>query len=194
VEFATDGELIASSVDDPEQFALIWERHHPDVFRFVARRVGRERAADLTSEVFVTAFRSRHKFDRTRPSSKPWLYGIAVNVIGDDLRRQRRRSARHLALAGLAVVDTDPYADKDDELDAESVAAVLDRAVGRLRRADREVLLLYALAELSYEEIAEALDIPVGTVRSRLSRTRSRLKRMIPDLERLERRLGGSDD
>jgi RNA polymerase sigma factor (sigma-70 family) len=183
VQPASDSDVIVASIEDPERFTSIYERHHDMVFRFVARRVGTERAADLTAEVFLRAFRLRARFDPARTSARPWLYGIATNVIGDDLRKRRRQQRNYLVFAGLTVAHDNPYDRSDDRLAAAAVGDDLNRALGALRSVDRNVLLLYALEDLTYQETAEALGIPVGTVRSRLARARRRIRELVPDLE-----------
>ena len=101
------------------------------------------------------------------------MYGIAANKAKRHYRTLERRRRAHARAAGREHVWLDP--DPDDRLDAQRRAPELATAIRGMRSRDREVLLLYGLAELTYAEIGEALDIPVGTVRSRLSRSRRRL-------------------
>ncbi|MFC8433376.1 RNA polymerase sigma factor [Streptomyces sp. NPDC057253] len=170
-----DAELIAASLAEPERFAALFERHAPAIHQYVARRLGRDAADDVTAETFLTAFRIRARFDPARAGARPWLYGIAAKQIG----RQRREEVRALKL--LARTGHDPVADSwtdcaDDRLAAEAAARPLAGALARLSAGDRHVLLLFAWADFSYQEIAEALGIPVGTVRSRLNRARRKLR------------------
>lgn len=170
-----DAELIAASIDEPERFAALFERHAPAIHQYVTRRLGRDAADDVTAETFLTAFRIRARFDPARAGVRPWLFGIAAKQIG----RQRREEVRALKL--LARTGHDPVADSwtdsaDDRLAAEAAARPLARALAHLSAGDRHVLLLFAWADFSYQEIAEALGIPVGTVRSRLNRARRKLR------------------
>ncbi|MER6678016.1 RNA polymerase sigma factor [Streptomyces sp. NPDC000983] len=170
-----DAELIAASLDEPECFAALFDRHAPAIHRYVARRLGRDAADDVTAETFLTAFRIRDRFDPARADARPWLYGIAAKQIG----RHRREEVKALKL--LARTGHDPVADTwtdsaDDRLAAEAAARPLAGALARLSAGDRHVLLLFAWADLGYQEIAEALGIPVGTVRSRLNRARRKLR------------------
>jgi RNA polymerase sigma-70 factor (ECF subfamily) len=170
-----DAELIAASLEEPERFAALFDRHAPAIHQYVARRLGRDAADDVTAETFLTAFRIRARFDPARAGVRPWLYGIAAKQIG----RHRREEVRTLKL--LARTGHDPVADSwtdsaDDRLAAEAAARPLAGALAHLSAGDRHVLLLFAWADLGYQEIAEALGIPVGTVRSRLNRARRKLR------------------
>ncbi|MFI9755981.1 RNA polymerase sigma factor [Streptomyces collinus] len=170
-----DAGLIAASLEDPERFAVLFDRHAPVIHRYVARRLGRDAADDVTAETFLTVFRIRARFDPARAGVRPWLFGIAAKQIG----RYRRQEVRALKL--LARTGCDPVADSwtdsaDDRLVAEAAVRTLAGALARLSAGDRHVLLLFAWADLGYQEIAEALDIPVGTVRSRLNRVRRKLR------------------
>lgn len=156
-----------------ETWDLLFERHAPDLLRYLARRVGAAEAEDLLAETFETGFRRRHSHDVTVGDVRPWLFGIASNL----LHRHRRAEARFLkALAkeSAATVhrDTDPTERLDARLDAGRHSQPLARALVDLRSGDRNALLLMAWAEFSHAEIAEALDIPVGTVKSRIHRAR----------------------
>jgi len=184
----TDAEIIEKSLDDPNAFGMVFERYYDTIFRFVARRQGLEPAADLTADVFARAFSLRGRYDTTRESCRPWLYGIASNIIGDEIRRQRRSERRHLAMIGLQGESDDPYGRADDKLAAQQEASRLHGSLASLRSRDRNVLLLYSIEELSYQEIADALNIPVGTVRSRLSRARRKISELETQLEQTKLR------
>lgn len=181
MEDRTDAETIEASLADAEVFAVIFERHHDSVHRFAARRVGRDAASDVVAETFVRSFRNRHRYDTERANALPWLYGIAANVIGEHLRRARRATLFSARVGG----DTagDPTADADDRLVAEGIRRDLLAALAELAVADRETLLLYALEGFTYREIAATLNIPVGTVGSRMSRVRQQIRDRIPDLD-----------
>ena len=180
-EVRTDGEIVAASISEADQFGVIFERHSSDIWRFLARRVGRDLAAEFAGEVFARAFENRARFDTSRASARPWLYGIATNVVGDYLRRRDVRKRRSRAVGvGMLERHPDPYEQADGDIDARRFRPQLDEALGRLGRRDRDTLILYAVEGLTYAEVAEALDIPTGTVRSRLSRARQRMRELLP--------------
>lgn len=167
----SDAAVVERSLDDPEAFGELYRRHAAAVHGFVLRRVGAQAADDVTADTFVTAFRIRERYDRQRDNARPWLMGIAVREIAHRWRAERSH------LGTLAALNAQPAhrADRDEVPDRvldRSVDARLAAALRGLRRGDRDVLLLTAWAELEYSEVAEALGIPIGTVRSRLHRAR----------------------
>jgi RNA polymerase sigma factor (sigma-70 family) len=175
---ASDAEVIAGSLDDPERFAIIFGRHADEIHRYAARRLGQQAAADVVSEVFLAAFRNRGRYQPGRSDARPWLYGISTKVISQQLRAEGRRA--HLLAAVPAPPPAEfPADDIGDRITAERLRPVLLGVLAELSPADRELVLLVAWAELSYEQAAQALEIPVGTVRSRLHRTRARVRRAI---------------
>lgn len=153
-------------------FDSAFEAEFSALHRYLHRRVGASAADDLAAETFAVAFRRWDGFDQARPL-RPWLYGIAANLVRHHWRDERRK-LRAYARSGV-----DPVLVGDeqalDRVDAESHKRVLADALAELRPVDREILLLHAWAELSDHEIAEALSLPLGTVKSRLHRTRERL-------------------
>jgi RNA polymerase sigma factor (sigma-70 family) len=161
----TDADVVAESVLRPPGFAALFDRHAAAIRRYAAARVGPDTAEDVLAQTFLIAFERRASYDRSRASARPWLFGIASRLIQERRRHERRT---YLALARMAPDrPAPPVADRAAErADAAAVANVLMAAVARMPMRYREVLLLYAWADLSYEEIAEALDIPVGTVAS----------------------------
>jgi RNA polymerase sigma factor (sigma-70 family) len=168
----SDADAIAASVDDPSAFELVFDRHFDVVFRYLRRRVGRR----LAAETFAQALASRGRFDAAYADARPWLFGIAVNLLRHHYRREERE------LRAFARSGSDPLASEEpslERLDAEASKAVVASALAQLPAIEREALLLYAWAELGYGEIAQALGIPVGTVRSRLSRARGRLRELL---------------
>lgn len=174
-----DGEVIAQSLRQPELFARLYDRYAPDIHRYAARRLGDGAADDITADTFLIAFRIRARYDLTRANARPWLYGIAGNLIG----KQRRAEVR--ALKALARTGHDPVAtswgaswveDTENRVVAQGAQGPLAHALAALSAGDRHVLLLVAWAELTYQEVAEALGIPVGTVRSRLNRARRKVR------------------
>ncbi|MEO6866655.1 MAG: RNA polymerase sigma factor [Gaiellales bacterium] len=147
------------------------DRHQRVLFGYLARRVGRDVAEDVTSETFTRAFAMRNRFDLERPDARPWLFGIATNLLRNHARsqvRQIRAYSRH----GLDPSSTIDEPGLHARLDAGAQSPALAAALEALKPADRETLLMYAWNEMPYEDIADALDIPVGTVRSRLNRAR----------------------
>jgi RNA polymerase sigma-70 factor (ECF subfamily) len=175
----SDAAIIGRSVAVPECFAEIFDRHAEGIYRYAARRLGQQAAADVMSEVFLAAFRNRRRYDTGRDDARPWLYGIAVNVIS-QYQRAQRRYARVLAAvpAVPGVPATDVVADEVlDRVTAAQLRPRIMRVLGELSDSDRELVLLVAWAELSYEQAAQALGIPLGTVRSRLHRIRVKLRR-----------------
>jgi RNA polymerase sigma-70 factor (ECF subfamily) len=173
-----DAEIIGLSQDDPELFAVIFDRHADEIHRYVARRLGQQVAPDVVSDVFLAAFRNRGRYDASRADARPWLYGIATKVISQHLRGEGRRvralaAIRPPASAELSVDEI------SDRITAAQLRPRLLHVLAGLPAADRELVLLVAWAELSYEQAAEALQIPVGTVRSRLHRVRAKLRRSI---------------
>jgi RNA polymerase sigma-70 factor (ECF subfamily) len=164
-----DGAVIAASLVDPTGFEAVFDRHFDAIHRYLAIRVGGDAADDLAATVFVEAFAARARFDVTRADAAPWLYGIATNLVRRQ-RRQERRALRALTRAAhQTAAAADDAADGDrlhDRLAALGRRPDLGRALGDLRPAERDAVLLAACTDLTYDEIAAALDVPVGTVRS----------------------------
>jgi RNA polymerase sigma factor (sigma-70 family) len=170
-----DATLIARSVAEPEMFARLYDRYAADLHRYVLRRLGAGLAEDVVGETFLVAFRQRDRYDTGRPQARPWLYGIAANLIGSH-RRTELRAYRALARTGADPV-AESYADMiDGQVTAAASRAPLAAALRALNDGDRHVLLLVAWADFSYEEVAQALAIPLGTVRSRLNRARKKMR------------------
>ena len=165
----SDVDCLARSLSEPKQFEPIFDRHFRAVHTYLHRRAGRDLADDLAAETFALAFERRASC-RGTGSALPWLYGIATNL----LRRSRRTERRQLRAYGRSRVDR--WAAYEEEaaarVDSSSLDARLASALAAMRPRERDALLLYALADLSYEEIAFALDVPVGTVRTWLHRAR----------------------
>jgi RNA polymerase sigma-70 factor (ECF subfamily) len=177
---ASDAELIAASLRDPRAFAAVFDRYYAAVSGFLRHRLERSLADQLAAETFLQAFDARGRYDVSRADARPWLFGIASNLLARH-RRDEERRLRAFARAGQLLDQKPGLDDVDGRLDAAAAAPVLAAALASLGAGDREVLLLYAWGDLSYEEIALALRLPVGTVRSRLHRARERVRR---DLER----------
>lgn len=175
----SDSDDIEASITDGERFGVVVERHFSELYRYLARRVGGE-ADDLAAETFAIAFRRRVDYDLDRADVRPWLYGIATNLV----RRHRRSEMRR-----LAAYERSAHRDEHLSVDAsQEIAAQLDRAntlqrvaaaFARLDGEQRDVLFLVAICGLSYDDAAEALDVPIGTVHSRVARSRKRLRALI---------------
>ena len=177
---ADDAAVIQLSRHEPEYFTELFRRHAPYIQRYVVRRLGQDAADDIVAETFLLAFRQRDSYDQTRSDARPWLYGIATNLIGHH-RRAEIRLYRALARTGADPV-TESFTDRiDDRVSASTASRRLATALARLSAELRDTLLLVAWGDLSYEETATALGVPVGTVRSRISRARSALRRSLGD-------------
>jgi RNA polymerase sigma factor (sigma-70 family) len=169
-----DREAIQKSVSDPERFALVFDRHFDAVHCYARRRVGDSAADEIASQAFLVAFDRRAAFDSSRESARPWLFGIATNLI-HGRRRQEERQLRAYARAG-AEANAFPIEGIEARADARRLRPQLTALLAALPREEADPLLLLAWAELSYEEISEALETPIGTVKSRISRARSRIR------------------
>lgn len=159
-------------LEDPQVFDALFKANFQHVHRYLSRRVGSAVADDLAAETFAVAFRRSESFDPSLGELRPWLLGIATNLL-----RAHWRAEQHLlALEGRIVGEPGPPADSGDEALALWVAPHLARALGLLSQEQRNVLLLHAWADLTNEEISFALGVPAGTIRSRLSRARAELR------------------
>jgi RNA polymerase sigma-70 factor (ECF subfamily) len=177
---ADDAAVIESSWLEPERFAVLFDRHAPHIHRYLARRAGRQVADDLVAETFLTAFAKRDRYDLGYSDARPWLYGIATNLVGQHRRDEARQyRIRQGAVAGPEVPD---HADRVAAgVTAQAMRAQLDAALAVLPAGDRDVLLLIAWEQLTYQEVSRALAIPAGTVRSRLHRARTRVRQVLAD-------------
>lgn len=171
----TDAEIIERSWREPDGFAAIFDRHAPHIQRYLARRLGAQAADDLVAETFLAAFDKRRRYDLGRPDARPWLYGIATNLVGQHRRDEVRRYRLREALAPAP--DETCHADRvATDVTAKATRAHLVSALACLSAEDRDVLLLIAWEQLTYDEVATALAVPVGTVRSRLNRARRKVR------------------
>jgi RNA polymerase sigma factor (sigma-70 family) len=165
----------------PDDFEAAFRAHFPLVFRFIARRVGTAIAEDLAAETFATAYRRRASFDPGRASVRSWLFGIAANLV-----RSHWRAEQQLLLLDARLVPEIDLPDGAEAVEERVTAALLAprlaAALALLTREQRDVLLLHVWAGLGHEEIAAALEIAPGTVRSRLSRARAVLREHLGDL------------
>ena len=174
-----DVDALVASVRAPERFDVVFERHFPLIHRYLHRRVGRELADDLASQTFEIAFRRRASFDPSRAEVGAWLYGIAANLLRNHRRTERRQLLAY-ARTGIDPIAPDAFGSVEDRADAQATTRQVAAALAELRDEERDALLLFAWASMSYEQVAAALDVPVGTVRSRISRARARLRELVP--------------
>ena len=158
---STDSEIIQRSLEEPGVFSEIFERHVRPVGGYLRRRVGADAVDDVLSETFLVAFKRRAAFDPAWETARPWLLGIATRLV----KSHRTAEARQWR----------SFAASDARMDADAALKALTPRIAALSAKDRDTLLLYAWADLTYEQIAESLGVPVGTVRSRLNRVRRKL-------------------
>lgn len=177
-----DADVIGASLSEPARFGAIFDRHAPYIQRYLARRLGQQIADDLVAETFLVAFRRRDRYDLARPNALPWLYGIATNLLAQH-RRDEVRRLRLNQVAGQAEVSIGHAERSTERVAAQAMRGPLNAALGALAAPDRDVLLLIAWEQLSYEEVAAALGIPIGTVRSRLNRARRKVRAALGQLD-----------
>jgi RNA polymerase sigma factor (sigma-70 family) len=171
----TDAELAARLPAEPELFTAVYDRYVRDIYRYVAGRLDTQVADDIAAETFLIAYGRRDRFDPARGSLRPWLFGIATNLVA----RHRRKEARHYRALARTAAEPPPDGHENRVLAAVTAQRLQPRlasALTLLSPGERDVLLLVALSQLSHEEVAEALGITAGTVGSRLSRARKKIK------------------
>ena len=173
---ATDAELIRHSLEDPEEFREIFERHYESVRRFAQRVVGRDAGEEIAAQTFLIAFQRRSTYDVGYPSARSWLFGIAYNVARHHLRAER---SQHYLLTRLPKEREATDQSAIEALDAARLAPILRKALSELREEQRTPFVLVALGELTYRETADLLAIPVGSVRSRIHRARATLRELL---------------
>ena len=172
----SDADLIEASGVDPSSFGMLFDRHLDRIYAYVVRRVGPTLAEELTAETFANAFEQRDRFIPVHDDAGPWLYGIATNLIHKAWRAERRQLSAYRKASAISTALGDDFADTDERVDAERAAAHLVTALASLSPGDRDALLLFVWEQLTYDDIAVALSIPVGTVASRISRARRQLQ------------------
>jgi RNA polymerase sigma factor (sigma-70 family) len=172
----SDAEVIRRSLGEPEAFGLVYDRHAATLLRFLGRRVGAGIAEGLVGELFRIAFERRKTFDGSRASALPWLYGIGSNLL---LKHRRGEARRLRANARMAVREAPDKRASAAALDARLLFPRVADAIETLPDGEREALLLFAWEDLSYQSVAEALELPIGTVRSRLNRARAHLRELL---------------
>jgi RNA polymerase sigma-70 factor (ECF subfamily) len=174
----SDAAAIAASLDSPTAFAAVFERHHAVVHRYLARRIGRDLADELAAETFAVAFAKRGRYDVSVESARPWLFGIATRLAHRHWRREERE-LRAYARTGVDADAPSPADGVDARADCAVAGPAIAAALAALTAGERDVLLLYAWEELAQPEIAVALSIAPGTVKSRLHRARARVRQSL---------------
>lgn len=180
-DVVTDEELVARlRAGDRDAMAEVFDRHADRIYNFCFRRTASWSVAeDAMAATFLEVWRIRARATAYDGELLPWLYGVAGNVCRNAVRSHRRQSALRDRLQGVEADDVDHADDVASRVDDERRMAALLDAAGRLPHRDRQILTLVAWEGLSYQQVAAALEIPVGTVRSRLSRSRSRLAQLM---------------
>lgn len=168
----TDAEIVTASVREPDAFTRLFERHWEALFRFCQSRAGAA-GEDIAAEAFRVAFDRRGRYDSRYGDARPWLFGIANNLLRDHFRSARREEQKLTRSASLDVL---AQSDEPGELERQMLGPQMAGALQGLPAADRDALLLLAWADLDYEQISQALGVPLGTVRSRIHRARQRVR------------------
>ena len=180
IEPLSDAEIIAHSDASPHEFGEIFDRHFDAVHAYFARRTSRAAADDLAADVFLKAFQIRERYDPTYANALPWLYGIAQHRLLHHQRSLARGTRALRRVESLeSTIATDATDDIASRLDALGTVERLEGALATLSPADRETFMLATFEGLSYEEIAHASAVPIGTVRSRLSRARTEIRELL---------------
>jgi len=180
VEEATDAQIIRRSWQSPQEFGTLYDRYATVLYGYACLRIGRGPAEDVVADTFLAAFSQRHSYDLARASARPWLFGILTNKIAERSRTEKIHYRAHARAWQNPVLDgiADQVA---DQVTARAQRGRLAAALSRLNAADRHVLLLVAWGQLSYDEVAQALRIPPGTVASRLNRARRKVRAALDD-------------
>lgn len=175
MDIRTDAELIEASWMEPRHFEVVFSRHYEMIRVFLARRIGVQVADDLAAKTFLVAFESRAKYQTCRSDARPWLYGIATNILRRYYRSEQRRfrAMERLGPEAPTLLDEERVAEL---VDFARMAPTIAAALLGLSKRTRDVVVLVAWEGLTYDETAEALGIRVGTVRSRLFQARRRLR------------------
>jgi RNA polymerase sigma-70 factor (ECF subfamily) len=177
-EAEAEAEARSVSMSDTEGFGLLYDRYAGQLYRYAYQRAGDQAAQDIVADTFLAAFQQRATFDPSRGEVRPWLFGILTRKLA---RYYRAEKTRYLALARAAGPDTEHNPDEriTEAVSAAALRAPLAAALARLSPGDRDVLLLIAWADCTYEEAAAVVGIPIGTVRSRLNRARRKVRQAL---------------
>jgi RNA polymerase sigma factor (sigma-70 family) len=178
----SDAEALAASRADPARFAALYDRHAAPLYRYAYQRVGAQTAEDAVADTFLAAFLQRESYDQDRADARPWLFGILTRKLA---RHHRTEQARYRALSRSApeTVQAGPAERAAERVTAGAIRAPLAKALRKLSDGDRDVLLLIAWCDFSYDEVAVALGIPLGTVRSRLNRARRKVREALGGID-----------
>ena len=180
VDVDTDAVVIRASLVDSDRFAVIYDRYAAMLYRYAYQRVGPEIADDVVAEAFLAAFRGRASYDLDRQDARPWLFGILTREMATHRRREQARY-RAMARSAHDIVQDGPADQVAARVAAGAARGPLAAALAGLAPGDRDVLLLVAWGQLSYDEVADALNIPQGTVGSRLNRARRKVRQALGD-------------
>ncbi|WP_328603511.1 sigma-70 family RNA polymerase sigma factor [Amycolatopsis sp. NBC_00345] len=165
-----------SGASPGRDFEELFMRHAGELYRYLSRWVG-PAADDLVADTFVAALKSRMTYDPERATARAWLFGISTNLLRTHLRSRSRENTATDRLVSFMVTEVESHERRVvEQIDAEDDVRALATAVSALSQDDRDVLLLTSWARLDSNEVAAALEIPVGTVRSRLHRVRRSLR------------------
>ncbi len=187
LEFTDDGLLRRMMAGDEEAFTLLYRRRHPAIYRFALHMSGNAAVAeDVTQEVFMTLIRDATRFDPARGTLGGYLFGVARNLVRRRWEQERNSFPLppegedlppHGAGAGVSGDGRTRNGSgrAEDEFASFETVGRVRQAVATLPANYREVVVLCEFEEMSYEEAADALDCPIGTVRSRLHRARALL-------------------
>ena len=180
-------DTVRTGLGSESEFAQAYDETAPAIYRYVASRVGTGAAEDVAAEVFAVAWRSRHNFRPDAGTAQAWLLGVATNVIGRHREIEQRwlRHSKDLPHLTTSFPAGDDLGAVDQRLDAERHRASVYAALARVPARDREAFLMHVIAGASYDEIALALNVPIGTVRSRINRARTRLQSRLAQGNRL---------
>ena len=187
----TDEQLFQRYTDGDEQgFRVLMERYEPRIQGFLRKRLNdEERVEDLTQDTFLRIHRARESYDPSRKFST-WIHTIANNLLKNEFRnRSRRRETVFSELRpdnGRSAAPARPVefesqdADPEQETYRSELREAIDTAIGRMDEHHRLPFVMREVEDLSYEEIAEVIGIPVGTVKSRLNRARNSFRSLLP--------------
>ncbi len=160
---------------DTDSFEVLVRRHEKAIFNLVYRLLGNyDEAAEVAQEVFLSAFKSIHQF-RGEANFSTWLYRIGLNHASTRRKSLQTSQQRHIPLDGTEVI-ADGAVDPAKNVEHKEIQQRVQQALNSLDPEDARIVLLRDLQDIPYEDVAEMLDIPVGTVKSRLHRARQALK------------------
>jgi len=178
VDDESDAGIMEASLREPARFGALFDRHATVLYRYLVRRLGPDEAEAMVGDIFRIAFERRGAYDLSRPTARPWLYGIATNLVAKHRRGEARRLRAVARLAAQRVPAIDIADRVSVEVDAGDIWPRVVDAVTALPEPERDALMLHVWEGLSYGDVADALGVPIGTVRSRLHRARQRLREL----------------